>query len=106
MTNQDKNEKIDEYAQAAEERLRNRKTAPLLINSGRKKIPLVKIPDDLDFSKAFGGTTYTVRSHFDPVADECLFGIVSQEAHWKGVYLKCSQINIQPYTAVCHMTTA
>ena len=78
MTDQNKNEAIDENVQAAEERLRNRKPTPPLINSGRKKIPLVKYPDDLDFSKAIGGTTYTVKSHFDPDADECLFGIVSR----------------------------
>jgi len=38
---------------------------------------LFKYPDDLDFSKKIGGTTYTVNSHFDPDADFCLVGIVS-----------------------------
>ena len=49
-----------------------------IIDTGREQIPLVKCPPDLDFVKTIGGTTYTVRSHFNPDADECLLQIVSR----------------------------
>jgi len=48
------------------------------IDTEREQIPLVKCPTDLDFVKTTGGTTYTVRSHFNPAADECLFQIVNR----------------------------
>lgn len=48
------------------------------IDTGRKKIPLTKYPQDLDFVKTIGGTTYVVKSHFNPNADECLLAKVSR----------------------------
>jgi hypothetical protein len=47
-----------------------------LIDTGRKPIPLMKYPDNLDFSKTIGGTTYEVRSHFHKDTNESLLGIV------------------------------
>jgi len=44
-----------------------------LINTGRKSLPLQKYPADLDFSSVVAGTTYTVKSHFNKNASECLF---------------------------------
>jgi len=49
-----------------------------IIDTGREQIPLVKCPTDLDFVKTIGGTTYTVHSHFNPDADECLLQIVNR----------------------------
>lgn len=53
----------------------NRKS---LVDTGRKPIPLVKYPQDLDFTKTVGSTTYVVKSHFNPNADECLLAKVSR----------------------------
>ena len=39
-------------------------------------IELKKYPDDLDFTKTVGGTTYIIKSHFNPQATECLLRIV------------------------------
>jgi len=47
-----------------------------LIDIGRERLHLEKYPKDLDFSKAIGGTTYTVKSHFNPSANETLLRIV------------------------------
>ena len=44
-----------------------------IIETGRKALPLSKFPQDLDFSKTIGGTTYIVKSHFNKDARECLF---------------------------------
>ena len=49
-----------------------------IIDTGREQIPLLKCPTDLDFVKVISGTTYTVRSHFDPNVDECLLQIVNR----------------------------
>ena len=49
-----------------------------IIDIGREPIPLLKCPADLDFVKTIGGTTYTVRSHFNPNADECLLQTVNR----------------------------
>lgn len=45
----------------------------VLIETGRKPMRLEKMPKDLDFSKTIGNTTYTVKSHFNPNASECIF---------------------------------
>ena len=47
-----------------------------IIDTGREMIPIVKCPADLDFVKVIGGTTYTVRSHFNPDAEEDLLQII------------------------------
>jgi len=44
-----------------------------LVNTGRKMMELKKYPEDLDFSKTIGGTTYVVKSHFNPQASESMF---------------------------------
>lgn len=49
----------------------NKRNKPL-VNTGRKGLELKKCPDDLDFHKTIGGTTYVVQSHFDKHATECL----------------------------------
>ena len=49
-----------------------------IIDTGREQIPLMKCPSDLDFTKTISGTVYTVRSHFNPNADECLLQIVNR----------------------------
>jgi len=77
MTDQE----LTEYIEAYLEELRNSPTykvpEKLPIETGREWLELFKYPDDLDFSKKIGGTTYTVNSHFDPDSDFCLVGIVS-----------------------------
>ena len=77
MTDQE----LTEYIEAYLEELRNSPTykvpEKLPIETGREWLELFKYPDDLDFSKKIGGTTYTINSHFDPDADFCLVGIVS-----------------------------
>ena len=47
-----------------------------LVDIAREPLPLSKYPKDLDFSKTIGNTTYTVKSHFNPNANESLLGIV------------------------------
>ncbi len=47
-----------------------------IVHTGRKMIELKKYPDDLDFTKTVGGTTYIIKSHFNPQATECLLRIV------------------------------
>jgi len=47
-----------------------------LVDTGREPLPLSKYPDDLDFSKNIGGTTYVVKSHFNPQANESLLRII------------------------------
>ena len=47
-----------------------------LVDTGRKPLPLSKYPDDLDFSKNIGGTTYVVKSQFNPQANESLLRII------------------------------
>ncbi len=49
-----------------------------LVNTGRKAIPLKKYPDNLDFTKSVGGTTYIIKSHFKPQGRETMFCIVSR----------------------------
>ena len=49
-----------------------------IVDTGREPLSLEKCPADLDFVKVVGGTTYTIRSHFNPNADECLFQIVNR----------------------------
>lgn len=44
-----------------------------LIETGREKLYLKKLPNNLDFSKTIGNTIYTVKSHFDQNASECIF---------------------------------
>ena len=53
-----------------------KKSNKSLVDTGRERLHLEKYPKDLDFSKTIGGTTYTVKSHFNPNADETLLGIV------------------------------
>ena len=43
------------------------------VRAGRKRIPIERHPADLDFIKTVNGTTYTVKSHFNTDAAECLF---------------------------------
>lgn len=47
-----------------------------LVETYREQIPLEKYPKDLDFTKAAGGTTYIVKSHFDQNASECILRII------------------------------
>jgi hypothetical protein len=47
-----------------------------LIATEREQLPLLKYPNDLDFSETIGNTTYTVRSHFNRDANKSLLGIV------------------------------
>ena len=39
----------------------------------RERIAIEKHPAGLDFTKTVNGTTYTVKSHFNSTAAECLF---------------------------------
>ena len=43
------------------------------VRAERKRIHIEKRPQDLDFTKTVNGTTYTVKSHFNTDAAECLF---------------------------------
>lgn len=47
-----------------------------LVDTGRERLPLMKYPKDLDFTKTIGGTTYTIKSYFDPQANESILRIV------------------------------
>jgi hypothetical protein len=47
-----------------------------LVDTGRKPLPLEKYPKSLDFSTTIGGTSYTVKSHFNPQANESLLCII------------------------------
>ena len=47
-----------------------------LVDTGRELLPLENHPKDLDFSKTVSGTSYVVRSRFNPSARETLLGIV------------------------------
>lgn len=47
-----------------------------LVDTGRERLPVEKTPKDLDFTKTVGGTTYTVKSHFDPQAHESMLCII------------------------------
>ena len=47
-----------------------------LVETGRKMIPLEKYPKNLDFTKTVGGTTYVVKSHFNPNAGESMLRII------------------------------
>jgi len=47
-----------------------------LIDTNREPLPLEKHPKALDFSKAIGGTIYTVKSRFNRNANESLLAIV------------------------------
>jgi hypothetical protein len=47
-----------------------------LVNTGREMIELKKRPDDLDYTKTIGGTTYVVKSHFNPQASESMLRII------------------------------
>jgi len=47
-----------------------------LVDTGRKQVPVMKYPTDLDFSKNIGGTTYIVKSSFNKTANECMTQIV------------------------------
>ena len=47
-----------------------------MIDTGREMIELKKHPDDLDFNRTVGGTTYIVSSRFDKNASESLLDIV------------------------------
>lgn len=49
-----------------------------LIDTNRTAIPLMKHPQDLDFSKTVGYTTYVVKSHFNPQGNESLLIKVSR----------------------------
>ena len=61
-----------------EEHARNYKP---IVETGRKPIPLLRYPKDLDFSKDIGYTKYVVKSRFDKNANECLLGIVLRWVH-------------------------
>jgi len=47
-----------------------------LIDTGRKPIPLERFPKDLNFTETIGGTTYTVRSFFNPNAEESIIATI------------------------------
>lgn len=49
-----------------------------LIVTGRKPIPLMKHPQDLDFSKKIGNTTYVVKSHFERDSKEYVVAKISR----------------------------
>jgi hypothetical protein len=59
-----------------------------LINTNRKMIELKKHPDDLDFTKIVGGTTYVVSSHFNPQSKESMLRIILR---WMGSNTKVSE---------------
>ena len=79
MTRQEMDDYVEEYLEA----LRNSPDYQMpdkpIIDTGRELIPLVKYPEDLDFTKTIGSTTYIINSQFNHDAEECLLGIVS---HW------------------------
>jgi len=64
---------IDNNYNNWEEHARKHKT---IIETGRKPVPLLKYPKDLDFDLNIGNTKYVVKSRFDKNANECLLGIV------------------------------
>jgi len=51
-------------------------TVTPLIDTKRRLTPLSKYPEDLDFTKTIGGTTYVVKSHFNPNANESILRTV------------------------------
>ena len=51
---------------------------PPIIETGREYLKLERVPKDLDFVKVIGGTTYTVRSHFNPKAKEDFLQIINR----------------------------
>lgn len=47
-----------------------------IIETGREKKPLSRIPKDLDFTEKDGNTEYEVIGHFDPDAKEAVINKV------------------------------
>ena len=55
-----------------------------LIDTNRTRLPLSKYPKNLDFTKTIGGTTYLVKSHFNPSANESLLRIIMRRIEDSG----------------------
>lgn len=51
----------------------------LNLDTGRKPIPLCRIPPDMDFTLKDGHTEYEVVGHFDPDSDEFLLEQISRK---------------------------
>ena len=49
------------------------------LDTGRKPIPLRRIPPDMDFTMKDGHTEYEVAGHFDPDSDEFLLEQISRK---------------------------
>lgn len=56
----------------------------LNLDTGRKPIPLFRIPPDMDFTIKDGHTEYEVVGHFDPNSDEFLLGQISRKLEVEG----------------------
>lgn len=54
-------------------------THRLGLDTGRKPIPLCRIPPGMDFTMKDGHTEYEVVGHFDPNSDEFLLGQISRK---------------------------
>jgi len=52
-------------------------TAPL-IETEREYIKLERLPRGLDFTEKYCGTVYTVKSFFNPDAEDCIYRKVSR----------------------------
>ena len=62
------------------ERILNR---PAVIDTGRERKPLHRIPPDLDFAEKDGNTEYEVVGHFYPNGKEFLLDTISRKLGYK-----------------------
>ena len=51
----------------------------LNLDTGRKPIPLCRMPPDMEFTLEDGHTEYEVAGHFDPDSDEFLLEQISRK---------------------------
>lgn len=62
------------------ERILNR---PAVIDAGRERKPLNRIPPDLDFAEKDGNTEYEVMGHFNPDGKEFLIDTMTRKLGYK-----------------------
>ena len=83
MTIEERTAKIEDYVAKLEaewpEIEKILATHRLGLDTGRKPIPLCRIPPDMNFTMKDGHTEYEVVGHFDPDSSECLLKQISRK---------------------------
>ncbi len=77
------NKAIEERSVKIQEKIERILRRPAVIDTGRKRKSLCRIPKDADFTEKDGHTEYEVVGHFNPYGEEYLLNTVIRKLGYK-----------------------